>query len=60
MSEQEESCDIRIWCDQCQLCDYTTTGDKYICASCGKDLQLDLNVHQANFTVVTDDEDQQS
>jgi hypothetical protein len=58
MTEQEESCDIRIWCEECQLCDYTSVGDKYFCTSCGKLLQLDLKVHQANFNVVTDDKDQ--
>ena len=60
MTEQEESCDIRIWCEECQKCDYTTDGDKYFCVSCGKLLQLDENVHQATFTVVTEEKEQPS
>ena len=60
MTEQEKSCDIRIWCEECQRCDYTTDGEKYICASCGKLLQIDRKVHQANFTVITDDKEQPS
>ena len=58
MTEQEKSCDIRIWCEECQLCDYTTDGDSYVCASCGKNLQIDRDVHQANFSVITDDQEQ--
>ena len=60
MTEEEKLCDIRIWCEECQRCDYTTVEDQYYCASCGKLLQLDQDVHQANFTVITDDEDQPS
>jgi hypothetical protein len=60
MPDNEKSCDIRIWCEECQRCDYTVDGDTYRCASCGKLLHLDQTVHQANFTVVTDDTDNQS
>jgi hypothetical protein len=60
MTEQENSCDIRIWCEECQLCDYTTVGDKYFCASCGKLLHLDREVHQAKFTIIDDDKEQPS
>jgi rRNA maturation endonuclease Nob1 len=57
MTEQENSCDIRIWCDECKLCDYTTVGENYFCASCGKPLNLDRKVHQANFTIIDYDQD---
>ncbi|HLO24990.1 MAG TPA: hypothetical protein VK187_02675 [Geobacteraceae bacterium] len=60
MTEQEKSCDIRIWCEECQRCDYTIDGEKYICVSCGKPLKVDRKVHQANFTIITDDKDQPS
>lgn len=60
MTEQDKTCDIRIWCEECQLCDYTTVGDKYYCAFCGKPLHLDPAMHQANFTIVTDDKDESS
>jgi rRNA maturation endonuclease Nob1 len=60
MSEHEESGDIRIWCDECQLCDYTTVEDNYFCTSCGKLLHIDREVHQANFVIVNDDKDKLS
>ena len=60
MTENENSCDIRIWCEDCQRCDYTTIGDKYVCATCGKFLHLDRNVHQAEFTIITDEKDRPS
>jgi hypothetical protein len=57
MTEQDKTCDIRIWCEECQRCDYTTEGDKYHCASCGKLLHPDPDMHQANFTIATDEKD---
>jgi hypothetical protein len=58
MNEQENSCDMRIWCEECQRCDYTTVGKHYFCASCGKLLQPDPKMEHANFTIVSSDEDQ--
>ena len=60
MTEQDKTCDLRIWCEECQRCDYITKGDKYYCASCGKLLLPDPNMHIANFTIVTDDKDESS
>ena len=60
MTDQEQLCDIRIWCEECQRCDYTVVEDKYHCASCGKLLHLDRTVQQANLTITTDDKDQPS
>lgn len=53
----EESCDVRVWCEPCQRSDYTTEGDKYLCASCGKILVLDHEVHHEIFPHIRGDED---
>jgi hypothetical protein len=56
----EESCDIRVWCEECKRSDYTTIGEKYLCASCGKILKLDHEMHHEIFPHVSGDKDQQS
>lgn len=53
----ESSCDIRIWCEECQRGDYTTMGEKYLCAGCGRILNLDHEVHHEIFPHVTGDKD---
>ena len=60
MTEREESCDIRVWCEECKRSDYTTLEGKYQCASCGKLLHLDHEVHHEGFPHVTGDTDNQS
>ena len=60
MTEQKKSGDIRVWCEACQRCDYTIVKNKYFCVSCGKLLHLDRKVHQAKFTIITDDKDKPS
>lgn len=57
MSKQEESCDIKIWCKDCEKSDYTAIGDKYVCTSCGKSLHLDHEVHHEIFPHVVGDYD---
>lgn len=47
--EQEERCDIKIWCPECQRSEYTTSGDKYLCAGCGKIMDLKHEVHHEIF-----------
>lgn len=53
---QEESCGIRVWCEECKRDDYTTIGDKYKCVSCGKILS-GHEVHHEIFPHVTGDKD---
>ena len=57
MSENKESCDIRIWCKECERSDYTTVEDKYLCASCGKIIHLDHEVKHEVFPHVSGDTD---
>lgn len=52
-----ESCDIRVWCKECQRNEYTTSGDKYLCNSCGKILELNHEVHHEVFPHVVGDKD---
>ena len=55
--DTEESCDIRVWCEDCKRGEYTTAGDKYLCASCGKILNLGHEVHHEIFPHVVGDKD---
>lgn len=57
MSELEESCDIKIWCKECERSDYTTVEGKYLCVSCGKILNLDHEVRHEIFPHVSGDTD---
>ena len=60
MSERDKSCDIRIWCKECERSDYSILGDKYLCASCGKILTLDHEVSHEIFSHVSGDTDKLS
>lgn len=63
MNEQEEKdqrCDTRIWCKECQRSEYTTSGDKYLCAACGKILELKHEVHHEIFPHVSGIDDYSS
>ncbi len=56
--EPEESCDTRIWCEECKRSDYTTEGEKYLCVSCGKLLNKgEHEVHHEVFPHVVGDKD---
>lgn len=55
--ERNESCDSRIWCGDCKRNDYITSEDKYLCATCGKILHLDHEVHHEHFPHVSGDKD---
>ena len=57
MSNLEESGDIKIWCKECEKSDYNIIGDKYVCRSCGKSLDLDHEVHHEIFPHVVGDSD---
>jgi len=57
MSAQEQSCDIRVWCEECQQSSYTTKEEKYLCAVCGKILKLDHEVRHEGFPHVSGDPD---
>ena len=60
MSEEEKSCDSRIWCKECEQSDYKILGEKYLCASCGKILNLDHEVRHEIFPHVSGDTDKLS
>jgi hypothetical protein len=56
----DRSCDVKAWCPSCQRSDYTTEGDKYLCATCGKIVNLQHEVHHEHFPHVSGDEDDMS
>jgi len=53
----EGHCDIRTWSGECKHDDYSTLGDKYLCASCGKIDNLEHMVRQQGFPHVSGDYD---
>lgn len=53
----EKGCDIRIWCQECQQSEYVTSGEKYLCAYCGKIMALDHEVRHEIFPHVSGDYD---
>lgn len=53
----EESCDIRVWSEECRHDISTTSGEKYLCAACGKIPGLDHEVRHEIFPYVSGDED---
>ncbi len=57
MAEQKKSCDIKIWCKECERSEYTRLGDKYLCASCGKIINLDHEVNHDIYPHITGDTD---
>lgn len=58
MAEKEEACDVKIWCEACQVSDYTIDEESsYWCVSCGKLLNLDHEVHHEIFPHVSGDTD---
>ncbi|SNB47356.1 hypothetical protein [Geobacter sp. DSM 9736] len=55
-----ESCDTRIWCEECKRSDYTDSGDKYLCNGCGKIINLDHEVHHEIFPHISGDTENMS
>ena len=53
----EEGCDIKVWCEACQRSEYASDGEKYLCASGGKILVLDHEVHHEIFPHISGDDD---
>lgn len=53
----EESCDIRIWSEECRHSSYMTSGEKYLCAACEKIPVLDHEVRHEIFPHVSGDAD---
>lgn len=53
-------CDIRVWCPSCKRNDYTQSGDKYLCAACGKIMELDHEMHHEHFPHLAGDKDKMS
>lgn len=58
--KQEAGCDVKVWCKECQRSEYTYSGDKYLCATCGKPLNLDHEVRHEIFPHVSGIDDQSS
>jgi len=54
---KEEGCDIRTWSGECQHSSYTSSGDKYVCVTCGKITDLDHEVRHEGFPHVSGDYD---
>ncbi|MDZ4184550.1 MAG: hypothetical protein U1D97_06180 [Desulfuromonadales bacterium] len=57
MTEPKEASASKLWCEECQGSDYVTKEDKYLCASCGKVLNADREVHHEIFPHVSGDTD---
>ena len=57
MTERQEASATKLWCSECQRSDYVTAEDKYLCASCGKVLNEDHEVHHEIFPHVSGDTD---
>lgn len=56
----EESCDVRVWCEACKRSDYTSSGEKYLCTTCGKIIGLTHEVHHEIYPHVTNIDDMSS
>ena len=53
----ENRCDIRVWCESCRQTEYKTQADKYLCATCGKIMVLDHEMHHEPFPHLSGDKD---
>ena len=53
----DKNCDIKVWCGECKRSEYTTQGEKYLCVSCGKIMNLGHEVHHEIFPHVSGDKD---
>jgi hypothetical protein len=45
----DRSCDSKAWCPSCQRSEYETSSEKYLCKICGKEMDLDHEVHHEHF-----------
>ena len=59
-ANMSEGCDIRVWCDSCRRSEYTTEGEKYLCAACGKIVGLEREMHHEHFPHLSGDKDSMS
>ena len=53
-------CDIRVWCPSCQRNAYTKSEEKYLCATCGKIMELRHEMHHEHFPHLSGDKDEMS
>ena len=53
-------CDIRVWDDSCRRSEYTSEGDKFLCAACGKIPVLHREIHHEHFPHLSGDESEMS
>lgn len=53
-------CDVRVWCPSCKRSEYTQSGDKYLCAACGKIMDLQREMHHEHFPHLSGDKDKMS
>ena len=53
----EERCDSRIWSGSCRHEGYGSSGEKYLCVSCGKIPHLDHEVRHEGFPHLKGDAD---
>ncbi len=60
MLAQEKGCDVKIWSEECMRDDFATSGEKYLCTSCGRIATLDHEVHHEIFPYVSGDYDKLS
>lgn len=56
----EHACDVRVWCPSCERSAYTQSEDKYLCASCGKIMNLNHEMHHEHFPHLSGDKDNMS
>jgi hypothetical protein len=56
----KERCDIRTWSDSCRRDEYTSASEKYLCASCGKIMGLEHEMHHEHFPHLSGDKDNMS
>lgn len=45
----DRSCDHKSWSPSCRHSENQTGGDKYLCATCGKEITLDHEIHHEHF-----------
>ena len=60
VEKDRHDCDIRVWCDSCRRDAYTSSGDKYLCATCGKVMVLHHEMHHEHFPHLSGDKDEMS
>lgn len=53
----QERCDSKVWSGECRHDDYTTSGDHYLCVTCGRIRDLDHEVKHEIFPHISGDKD---